>query len=456
MPLLTAAIPGLNYISKVFAIILNFFNGFTHNYALSIILLTIAFRIIVLPLSIKQTKSMVAMQRLQPQLKEIQKKYKDDREKQGQEMMKLYKENKVNPLGGCLPLLIQLPILFALFDVLHNPAAYFNTADFFQKATNFFYHPAVPKKAAAFYTAGGDTLYQYSRYLTVNLNFMGVKNILAPGSMMWSGGSPSFVNATSGHTVATNQAVSKTAPILLGVHGGEYVAVIILILLTIVTGYISSKMMTSDPKQAKWMAFMPVIFGVFAWILPAGVTIYILVTNVATIAQQWVQLEREGFFKDKRERLAKEGKPTGFVEKWKPRVQELPSKALGFLGLRSADQDKKKPQGKGTPTKDKKPATGQKKQGEKPKAARKPSGKGTGKPDARKDDVVAKKAQEGEPSKKPAGKKTENGEGVSREGGPSKKSVSEEAGPEDSGKKEQKPGSAGKGTSRDYPAKKKK
>src|SRR5450830_1939627 len=90
----------------------------------AIIMLTVAFRIVVLPLSIKQTKSMIAMQRLQPQLKEIQKKYKDDREKQGQEMMKLYKDNKVSPLGGCLPLILQLPILFALFEVLRNVPKY--------------------------------------------------------------------------------------------------------------------------------------------------------------------------------------------------------------------------------------------------------------------------------------------------------------------------------------------
>ena len=87
------AIPGLGPISQFFANVLKFFNGWTGNFALDVILLTVAFRIVVLPLSIKQTKSMIAMQKLQPQLKEIQKKYKDDREKQGQEMMALYKEN---------------------------------------------------------------------------------------------------------------------------------------------------------------------------------------------------------------------------------------------------------------------------------------------------------------------------------------------------------------------------
>ena len=120
MHFLAFSIPGLAPISAFFAKVLEFFNSFTGNFGMNVILLTVAFRIVVLPLSFKQTKSMIAMQRLQPQLKEIQKKYKEDRETQGKEMMKLYKDNKVSPLGGCLPLILQLPILFALFEVLRE------------------------------------------------------------------------------------------------------------------------------------------------------------------------------------------------------------------------------------------------------------------------------------------------------------------------------------------------
>ncbi|MHB0976928.1 MAG: YidC/Oxa1 family membrane protein insertase [Candidatus Aquicultorales bacterium] len=90
------------------------------SYGLAIVLLTIAVRVLLLPLTIKQTKSMMDMQRLQPKLKAIQEKYKDDKEKLQQEMMKLYQEHKVNPFGGCLPLLLQLPVFFALFNVLNN------------------------------------------------------------------------------------------------------------------------------------------------------------------------------------------------------------------------------------------------------------------------------------------------------------------------------------------------
>ncbi|WP_461370372.1 YidC/Oxa1 family membrane protein insertase [Candidatus Darwinibacter acetoxidans] len=94
----------------------------TGSYGLSIILSTIIVRLLLYPLTVSQTKSMVAMRRLQPQLDELQKKYGDDKEKYQQKMVELYQEHKINPLGGCLPMLVQLPILFAFFRVLNNAA----------------------------------------------------------------------------------------------------------------------------------------------------------------------------------------------------------------------------------------------------------------------------------------------------------------------------------------------
>src|SRR5437762_1427000 len=90
---------------------LSFFYDLVPSYGLAIILLTVAVRLVMLPLTIKQTRSMQEMQKLQPEVKRLQAKYKGgDRQKMNEEMMKLYKEHKVNPLGGCLPLLLQLPI----------------------------------------------------------------------------------------------------------------------------------------------------------------------------------------------------------------------------------------------------------------------------------------------------------------------------------------------------------
>lgn len=90
------------------------------DYGLAIIGLTVIIRIVLLPLTIKQTKSMYELQRIQPKIKELQDKYKNDKEKLQEETMKFYQENKVNPFGGCLPLLLQMPIFFALFRMLSN------------------------------------------------------------------------------------------------------------------------------------------------------------------------------------------------------------------------------------------------------------------------------------------------------------------------------------------------
>ena len=92
-------------------------------WSLSIMGLVVVIRIVLIPLFVKQIKSQRALTALQPQMKEIQKKYKDDRQKQSEEMMKLYKEHKTNPLASCFPILAQAPIFFALFTVLNGIAA---------------------------------------------------------------------------------------------------------------------------------------------------------------------------------------------------------------------------------------------------------------------------------------------------------------------------------------------
>ena len=92
-------------------------------WSLSIMGLVVLIRIILIPLFVKQIKSQRAMTALQPHMKAIQAKYKDDRQKQSEEMMKLYKEHKANPLSSCLPILAQAPIFFALFTVLNGIAA---------------------------------------------------------------------------------------------------------------------------------------------------------------------------------------------------------------------------------------------------------------------------------------------------------------------------------------------
>lgn len=98
--------------------IYNFLPG--GDFGIAIIVLTIIVRIILFPIAQKGIKSQKALGELQPQIKAIQKKFKDKKEQQAQELMKLYKEKKINPASGCLPLLIQLPVLIALFQVLRK------------------------------------------------------------------------------------------------------------------------------------------------------------------------------------------------------------------------------------------------------------------------------------------------------------------------------------------------
>lgn len=105
---------------KVLSPIFGFDSGVT--WSLSIMGLVILIRTILIPLFVKQIKSQRAMTALQPQMKAIQAKYKDDRQKQSEEMMKLYKEHKTNPLASCFPILAQAPVMFALFTVLNGIA----------------------------------------------------------------------------------------------------------------------------------------------------------------------------------------------------------------------------------------------------------------------------------------------------------------------------------------------
>ena len=89
-------------------------------WAFSIVLLTVTVRLLLFPLFVKQIKSQRRMQELAPKIKELQKLHKGDRETLNTEMMKLYKENNANPISGCLPLLLQLPVFFALFTVIRE------------------------------------------------------------------------------------------------------------------------------------------------------------------------------------------------------------------------------------------------------------------------------------------------------------------------------------------------
>ncbi|MCP4668826.1 MAG: membrane protein insertase YidC, partial [Deltaproteobacteria bacterium] len=105
-------------IARPLLYLLRFFNQYIHNYGVSIILLTILIKILFWPLTHKSYKSMKEMQKLQPRMAKLREKYKDNKQQLNKEMMALYKTYKVNPMGGCLPMVIQIPVFFALFRLL--------------------------------------------------------------------------------------------------------------------------------------------------------------------------------------------------------------------------------------------------------------------------------------------------------------------------------------------------
>jgi YidC/Oxa1 family membrane protein insertase len=112
-----------DFISQVLLQSLEFFYRLVHNWGWAIVILSLAVYLLLFPLTLKQMRSMKEMQALQPHIEEIRRAYKDDAQKQNREIMELYRKHKVNPLGGCLPLLLQMPIFFALYQALMRSVA---------------------------------------------------------------------------------------------------------------------------------------------------------------------------------------------------------------------------------------------------------------------------------------------------------------------------------------------
>lgn len=131
----------LDFIAKPLGMLLKVIFGFIGDYGYSLIIFTLITKILLLPINIKQTESTKRMNEINPKMKEIQEKYKNDKEKMNQKLMELYKEHNYNPASGCLPSLIQMPILFAMFYVIREPVKYvFLDADIYAGiAKNFWW-----------------------------------------------------------------------------------------------------------------------------------------------------------------------------------------------------------------------------------------------------------------------------------------------------------------------------
>jgi YidC/Oxa1 family membrane protein insertase len=231
----------------VFEAVLKFFhNSIGVPWGFSIVLLTVLIRAILIPLTLKQFKSMQALQRLQPELKALQAKYKEDKQRQQQELMKFYKENNVNPLGSCLPLVAQLPVFISLFYMLRQSLR----------------KDICPQLQPGAHLVNGHWLFASTK--TVPCGPHGGAGFL-------------FVSDL------TNKATGATLVVLIVLYIGTQLA--------------SSMMMSSptmDQTQRRIMMFMPLLFVLFIVNFPAGVIVYWVTTNSWTILQQYVVKRRIG------------------------------------------------------------------------------------------------------------------------------------------------------------------
>jgi YidC/Oxa1 family membrane protein insertase len=242
---------------EVFAAGLAGFYALVKSYGLAIILLTVAIRVLLLPLSIKQTRSMREMAVIQPEVKKLQAKHKGDRQKLNEEMMKLYKEHGVNPLGGCLPLLMQIPVMIALFHVIRTPLDYMD----------------------AKWGLAGDLTESALRINT----FLGLRLDCYPADVL---------SAEPSTTIST----------ACGSGFVSFIPYLLLILAMGYTTYYSQKQlqaqrgtsMDNNPQAQQMQMFtriMPILLMVFAFNFATGLLVYWLTTNLWTIVQQRIILK---------------------------------------------------------------------------------------------------------------------------------------------------------------------
>lgn len=200
---------------------------------IAIVLLTVFTRLVFLPLSQKSIRSQKALQELQPQIKALQEKYKDNKEEQGRQVMAFYKNNKINPLSGCLPLLVQLPILIALYQVFLK--------GFDAGSLSFLYgfiaHPGVINPISL----------GWFNLSTPNI-FMA---ILAGLAQFWQAKMITPKNKLPGAPKSSDEFMAQAIS-----------------------------------KQTLY--FLPVLTVVISWRLPSGLALYWLITTVFTLLQQYV------------------------------------------------------------------------------------------------------------------------------------------------------------------------
>ncbi|NBU55650.1 MAG: membrane protein insertase YidC [Acidimicrobiia bacterium] len=220
------------------------FYSLTSNYIFAIAIVAFVIMMLIFPLTLKSTKGMLEMQRVQPEMRRIQQQYRNDRQKMNEEMMKLYQEHKVNPLASCLPLLAQMPIFIIMFRVLHGLTS---------RGSDGTFDPDYISKSSELYSS----LDNKTEMLTWGLDLS-----LRPIEVLQDDPGKGVVYALL--VVA-----------LMGLYYAQQ-------------RMIASRTVspTMSATQAKIMQYLPVVFGVFQIFFPVGLVIYYFSQTIVRIAQQ--------------------------------------------------------------------------------------------------------------------------------------------------------------------------
>ncbi len=271
------------------------------NYGLAIILFTIIVKLILLPLQIKSQKAMKRQQKVQPIIAELQKKYANDQQRLQQEMMKVYKENNVSLSGGCLPLLIQFPILIGLYRVIQQPITYIKGINLLDAANAENVKLVMAEVAEKFPAAIGNlasaTVEQINKVYQIQLSTWA--NLLGKAEeLSWD------INFNFLGLDLSGIPSSSLAPILSGNFSDIGTVLLILIpALAIFTTWLSmkySQSLTAAPQTAQgednpaqsmtksMSLMMPIMTGIFTFTLPSGMGIYWIISNIAQMAQQFI------------------------------------------------------------------------------------------------------------------------------------------------------------------------
>ncbi len=263
----------MSFFFDMIAAALAFFYQLVPSYGFAIIALTLVVMIVLTPLTLKGTRSMMMMQQLQPEMKKLQSKYKDDRQKLNEELLKFYKENNINPVGGCLPLLIQMPVFLVLYNVLRGLTQ------------------RVPSLGSNVGWVSGQTGVglPVSKPPTVLNNF--VPQYLPQDSKMYQNLSQTntmpfaefgFLNLSESCSDALRQGI---------VHALPYV---VLIAIVGVSGFVQQRQIQGrtpnsqiPQQQQQIMKIMPIFLPVISFGLPSGLVVYFAVSNLYRIGQQW-------------------------------------------------------------------------------------------------------------------------------------------------------------------------